>query len=140
MVFKFLSSDEYFTTMVNINKYNCILFSGIKRFTLSEIEVKKYQYIILKMTNLLRQFELDCLTQLVPFIDIEKEWIPLYREWLQKEHLEYLNLTITRQWMNHINKITGFTAEENISNAIYKIIEEYPEHTKNDIIFGIKLC
>ena len=92
------------------------------------------------MTNLLRQFELDCLTQLIPFIDIEKEWIPLYREWLQKEHLEYLNLSITRQWMNHINKITGFTAEENISNAIYKIIEEYPEHTKNDIIFGIKLC
>ena len=42
--------------------------------------------------------------------------------------------------MNHINKITGFTAEENISNAIYKIIEEYPQHTKNDIIFGIKLC
>jgi len=91
------------------------------------------------MTNLLRQFEFECLTQLVPFIDMEKEWYPLYREWLKKEELPYVNLKITRKWVDHIDEITGFTAQVNISNAMNKIIEQYPENTKMDIIFALKM-
>lgn len=92
------------------------------------------------MAHLLRLFEMECLTQLVNFIDIEKEWIPLYREWLKKENLEYVNLNIVRKWMDNINKITGFSCQENINLAIEKYLQEYPQDTQRDIIFGIKLC
>jgi len=92
------------------------------------------------MTHLLRIFEMECLTQLVNFINIEKEWTPLYREWLKKENLEYVNLNIVRKWMYNINKITGYSCRENINMVIEKYIQEYPEDTQRDIIFGIKLC
>lgn len=92
------------------------------------------------MAHLLRLFEMECLTQLVNHIDIEKEWIPLYREWLVKENIEYANLNILRKWMDNINKITGFSCQENINMAIEKYIEEYPIDTQTNIIFGIKLC
>lgn len=91
------------------------------------------------MTHFLREFELACLVDLVDHVDLKKTWYPLYKEWLQKEHIPNINLNITKKWVENIYQVTGLFFIDNYYKILAKYIKDYPSETQNEIIFSLKL-
>jgi len=58
-----------------------------------------------KMTHHLREFEFNCLLDLIPHIPIQKKWIPLYKSWVHNEFSQDVNISIINLWIENIYKI-----------------------------------
>jgi hypothetical protein len=85
------------------------------------------------MTHLLREFEFNCLLDLIPHIPIQQKWVPLYKSWIQNEFSEDVNIHVTKIWIENIHQI-----KQKIYIDGYWLLSKYTKNYPNDIQEQIK--
>ena len=85
------------------------------------------------MTNFLREYEFECLIDLIPVMDLEKQWLPLYREWNKLEYFQHLNTHILQNWIKYVyrKKINNTVKKDHVNYQ--KTMEGYPLDIKKKI-------
>tara|TARA_B110000438_G_C15395905_1_gene471144 strand:- start:1 stop:291 length:291 start_codon:yes stop_codon:yes gene_type:complete len=87
------------------------------------------------MARQFREFELMCLTDLVPHLSFEKEWIPLYASWLRREHDEHTDLLLVNVWAKHVLKGPDFLDARSV---LYRNTEHFPNTLQSELVYAIR--
>ena len=87
------------------------------------------------MARHLREFELQCLSDLAGIIPFEERWKPLYVSWLKRENDDYIDFRIVRMWAKKVLKRKDFI---DINSVLYRYTAHFPEAIRSSVIFSIK--
>ena len=90
------------------------------------------------MHTYLREFEMQCLSELANHMDFQRDWLPLYKIWVKNEFSMSITMDIYKAWVKNIHVIKNkFYFRD--PHVLLKTCTHYPEDAKNEIKFGLKI-
>lgn len=90
------------------------------------------------MHTYLREFEMQCLSDLANHLNFQREWLPLYKIWVKHELSMSINMEIYKAWVKDIHVIKNkFYFQD--AHVLLKSCAHYPQDVKNVIKFGLKI-